>query len=217
MMLSLRRLAFLFLISMTLTFAGSVVLPSVTANDSAISGFFPGGEGSAFLTVNWGGGQQNVGLLQFDLSAYAGDSISSATLDLYHLWNGVAGAQFGILENTSAWVGVTTDWASRPSTSTGPTLVIGDDESGVWRSVDITAIVQGWLSGASPNYGLTLERLDQENPTAFFTSATGTYAGEAIYAPKLDLSTGIPEPATAGMVALALALAALARRKRTRT
>jgi hypothetical protein len=183
---------------------GITIAPSNTANDSAVAGYFPGGLDGQLLTVNWEGGQQNVGLVQFDLSPYMGDIFPHWTLNLFHLWNVAPGAQFGILPNTSPWVGVTTDWASLPTTGFGPTLSIADSQTGVWRSVDVTAIVQDWLSGTSPNYGFTIERLDQPNPVVYFTSDSGSYGG---YAPQLVASSSVPEPDSVVLLGMALTLA----------
>ncbi len=56
-----------------------------------------------------------------------------------------------------------------------------------WRSVDVTALVQGWIDGAYPNYGLLLDQFDEVYPRTRYFSKEGGYA------PFLELcySTGV--------------------------
>lgn len=42
-------------------------------------------------------------------------------------------------------------------------------KGGEWRSVDVTALVQGWVDGSYPNYGVLLEQ-DQANAITFASS-----------------------------------------------
>ena len=187
--------------------------PSAAANDSDGIGYFPGGLGND-LTVNWVDGNHNIGLLQFDLSALAPGSVGAATLDLYHLFNSVGSAQFGIFLNTTPWVGVTTDYASRPATAPLPSsiMTINDNNTGLHRTVDVTALVQGWVNGSYANYGLTLDRLDDPNPYVYFASAAD---GDHPDATPMLVIRAVPEPEAALMLAAGLAmLAVVARRQR---
>ncbi len=80
-----------------------------------------------FLTVNWDDGLKNIGLLQFDLSAYASFS-GTATLNLFHQWNdGNAlgqNAVFNLYQNTSSWDSSIVFWADRPSHDPTPTATL---------------------------------------------------------------------------------------------
>jgi hypothetical protein len=186
--------------------------PSAAANDSLNYGFSPNGV-SGFLTVNWWDGSPNVGLLQFDLSAYAPGTVSSAVLDLYHLWNSAPGAQYGIFRNTSNWVGVTTDYASRPATASLPAAIlsINDGNSEVHRTVDLTTLVQGWVNGAYGNDGLTLQRLDDPNPLVYFianSASSGGYPGPVL------MINAVPEPHNVAMLLAGLGVLAGALRRK---
>ena len=174
-----------------------------------------------YLTVNWTDGQQNIGLLQFDLSAYASFS-GTATLNLYHQWNdGNAlgkSAVFNLYQNTSAWDSSIVDWAERPSYDPTPaaTLTISDSNTFLWRSVDVTAAVSSWTSGAMANYGFTLERVDQDNPYIFFV-ANGFHPDDETQdlGPTLTLATApVPEPETYAMMLAGLGLLGFVARRR---
>lgn len=170
---------------------------------------------SGFLTVNWTDSAPNIGLLQFDLSAYAGDNVSSATLNLYQLYNSYNGAVFGLYANTAAWTPGAGYPANGPSFQPTPVaeITVADWNSGVWRSTDLTTIVNEWTHGVLPNYGLTLQRIDDTNPYLYFTSGL---AGTKAPTLTLNVST-VPEPTDVAMLLAGVAaLGALARRRNAR-
>ncbi|HSC80314.1 MAG TPA: DNRLRE domain-containing protein, partial [Chitinolyticbacter sp.] len=173
--------------------------------------YFDGGVGSDYLTVNWTDGNRNVALLQFDVSSFAGSTVQ-AQLNLYHQFNWGIGAQFGVYRNTSAWEGVTGDWASLPSFDATPAAVlsIDDTETELGRSVDVSGLVQGWANGSFANYGITLQRIDQSNPYVYFTSS----AGSGGFAPNLTIAP-VPEPETYALMGLGL-IGLIAARRRQR-
>jgi len=168
-----------------------------------------------FLTVNWSDATPNIGLIQFDLSAYAGDNVSSATLNLFQRWNSAPGAVFGLYANTSAWTSaISGNVSDGPSFAATPVaqFTIGDWNQGVWRSADVTAIVNDWTHGVLPNYGLTLERIDSTNPLVYFSSGLANTD-----APTLSLTASVPEPENIALLLAGVAcLAAVARRRGTR-
>ena len=171
--------------------AASVLQPSADVSVSELYGLY----GFDSLTVNWYPESANVGLLQFDLQGVT--SATRATLDLYQLHNAFAGSETGIFSlfvNTSPWVGVTTDWANRPTYAPTPAATItlaSGDAYGNFRSFDVTAAVQNWISGTTPNYGFTLARTNAVNPFIFFAA---TESGPA-FAPRLAISS-VPESGT---------------------
>ncbi|WP_255988237.1 DNRLRE domain-containing protein [Chitinolyticbacter albus] len=183
---------------------------NVTNGMTFLNGFHDGGVAGNHLTVNWTTAYQNVGLLQFDVSSFAGINLQ-AQLNLYHQFNWGNGAQFGIYRNTSAWEGVTSDWASRPSFDATPAaiLAINDNDEAVARSVDISTLVQGWANGSFANYGITLQRIDQDNPYVYFTSS----AGSGGFTPNLTIAP-VPEPETYALMGLGLIGLIAARRRK---
>ncbi len=195
-------------------------LPALQTGNISVDGFTD----PDFLTVNWSPESKNIGLLQFDLSAYASFS-GTATLNLFHQWNdgNVLGqnAVFNLYQNTSSWDSSIVDWADRPSHDPTPTatLTIGDSNTFLWRSVDVTAAVMSWTSGAMTNYGFTLERTDQDNPYIYFVAAGESEVDEngirENLSPTLTLVTApVPEPETYSMMLAGLGLLGLVARRR---
>ena len=166
------------------------------------------------MTANMAGEEENIGLMQLDLSAYPGYSISGATLNAFHDANRTPGAVFGVFRNTSPWRGVTSDWDTRPAYDPTPvsTLTIPDATTGVFRSFDIQPLLQGWMDGTFANYGMTFRRIDDPNPVAFFVSG-GDLAGDRMPNVVFTISA-VPEAGNIAMLVAGLAvLGGLARRE----
>ncbi|VAV85754.1 hypothetical protein MNBD_DELTA01-136 [hydrothermal vent metagenome] len=169
------------------------------------------------LTVNWGAGNADKGLLEFDLTSLAGVNIIDATLSLYHLVNRDGDATFGLFRNTTAWDEMTVTWDSAPAYDAAPAslLNITDTNSGVWRDWDVTALVQGWTSGTYDNYGMTLSRVDQSNSHIYFTSSD-RYSSTSSLVPVLTINYNtsvVPEPSTYLLLGSGLAGLAFWRRR----
>lgn len=165
------------------------------------------------MTANMAAEEENVGLMQLDLSAYPGYSVSSATLNAFHDINRAPGAVFGIFRNTSPWRDVTTSWDTRPTYDPVPvsTITIPDASTGVFRSFDIQPLLQGWMDGSFANYGMTFRRIDDPNPLAYFVSG-GDLAGERMPNVVFTISA-VPEPGSVLMLLAGLGmLAAIGRR-----
>jgi hypothetical protein len=176
------------------------------------------GDFGSFL-VNFGGSTSNLGLIQFDLSSIpTGAAVTSATLSVYQQFNPQSpGTVLNFYQNTSAWSGATV-YATRPSTdaATAGSVAIGDSLVGLFRNIDITAAVQSWVNGSSPNYGLTVGmNPDAGGNTTYLASDTNSIVAER---PSLtiDFTTAVPEPTTLSLVAVGLLGLAILAAKRTR-
>ena len=119
---------------------------------------------SARPTVNSGAiSNLNVGagytaLLQFDLSTLPGGTtaaqVSRATLRLYCNRMDTAGT-VSVQPVSGAWGEYSVTYATLPSLgSAGQTVSVS--LAGAYVAVDVTALVQGWVSAPATNYGLAL-------------------------------------------------------------
>jgi hypothetical protein len=181
---------------------------------------------------------QNDGLLSFDLSKVTGP-VTSATLKLYEgpsLFSLSTPATFALYQNTSAWNPGTVTWATKPAVAAAAAaaLTITDTKTGVWRTLDVTALVNSWLSGNAVNDGVTLAPTNTAAESYLFTSGhpllwlppkgdpnapapIGNFPDLKLFAPQLVLDTGAgasgegpnstPEPS--GLVLAVLAMLAL--------
>jgi hypothetical protein len=158
------------------------------------------------LTVNYAIGHeadrpdlQNFGLMEFDLSSVATPFVVSAKLNVYHLYNDCYGMTFDLFRNTTPWDEQTIIWNTQPQrdATVVASLLIDDHSHDTYREWDVTGVVNGWLSGAYANNGLTLARtgVGVWNPWAYFESSDQTPAN-AFMRPKLKLEVPdfVPPP-----------------------
>ncbi|MEZ4309305.1 MAG: DNRLRE domain-containing protein [Polyangiaceae bacterium] len=98
-------------------------------------------------------------LARADLSPIPpGSQIVLSTFSVYVGWNDKP-SEVRAHAITAPWDEPTVTWQSFGGTASWDPLTIGTfDPSGVgYKSIDITALTQGWYSGAVPNHGLLLE------------------------------------------------------------
>ncbi len=123
-------------------------------------------------------------MLKFDLNEFTGETINSATLNLYRFF----GCPSGDPTNVNIFV-VTQDWTE----STWPSnqhIAHGDS---VWASyvfsangshaIDITSLVRAWIEGSIENFGLVLKAL----PYNKFTKCYSKEASNENLRPYLEL------------------------------
>jgi hypothetical protein len=190
---------------------------AVTANQPNQTS--PNGETvGGFVTVNYNDGAFNYGLVQFDLTGQ--DPVSAAVLSLSHVFN-AADATFGLFEVVSAWDPATVTFNTRPSNAPNPFATFqtfGADNGGTDYLVEVTGMVNDWISGAHANHGLALIRTDNLNPFLYFQGSETPCCGG--HGPRLLLtsaSSGAPEPATWALMIGGLALAGAALRRARET
>ena len=149
-------------------------------------------------------GDENIassqGLLTFKLRAGIGP-VTGATLKLFEITNGNAGGTFGFNRNTAAWQTATVTWDTRPSYAPAPvaSLNVGDGLNQTWRSWDVTSVVNGWLSGKDPNFGLTFSKEGSVYPVVFFGSSLNVVVPEH-RGPPPPPEHGMPAPPAAAQV-----------------
>ncbi len=104
-------------------------------------------------------GNGNTALLQFDLSSLPGGTtpsqISKATLTLFLNRMNTPGT-VNVQAVTSSWAESTVTYNTLPSLSATPVASFTPTAAGQFITVDITSLVQGWLTTPSSNYGVAL-------------------------------------------------------------
>ncbi len=135
-------------------------------------------EGSSYVKAGRnGGGVAFRTYFLFDLSGLTGAQVKRATLYLTHLdyhriserLDGSEYANFGVYQVEEAWQSDTLSWQDQPRAERQLDVVL---IGGYWHlkrtgyrhriGWDVTAAVQDWLSGSSPNYGLLLRQTGKE-------------------------------------------------------
>lgn len=182
--------------------------PDANAGSAAIVGF-----GSFADTNNW------RPIVQFDLSAVpTGFPLTQAILTMTEHEDSGSHHQYRAhaMRITEPWVESEVTWNNRTAADLWSTP--GGSVAEDWASVefttqqgyqplafDVTALVQGWLAGTYPNYGVlfqpeTLYIDPPGSPLNNYTSFLTSDYAEAAYRPMLTL---IPEPAAFWLALLA--------------
>ena len=141
---------------------GLVATQAAHATDAVLTG--DASVNSAHPTTNYGAlsnlyvGNGTTSLLQFDLSVLpsgtTASQISNATLRLYVNRVNAAGS-VTVSPVTSSWTESAVTYATAPAIgSSFATFTASNPETFV--SVDVTSLVQGWVTTPASNYGLAL-------------------------------------------------------------
>ena len=101
-------------------------------------------------------------LLRFDLPGDSATAVEEASLRIYYA--GYSDIEGRIRLTTvravaDSWQETTVTWANQPSTGDhygGLSTTANDVSLGVYKEIDITTLVQEWLDGSTPNYGIYL-------------------------------------------------------------
>ena len=187
---------------------------------------FGGAYGGLLATGLTTSGHNLESLVKFDLSGVTLAKGETATLNLYV--GDTVQAQFGV--NPSVAFPVTTNvapasdvwaydavtWNTRPGTTTPSTSFLVDGIN-KWVSVDVTSIVNGWVTGGVANNGFSLRQdaIVQNNGSVvavYNSSRAGGTTPVLSTAPYLQI-VAVPEPASMGGLVIGGAAALLRRRK----
>jgi hypothetical protein len=171
-----------------------------------------------------GAGADDRALLKFDLSPLAGKTILAGTLTLNEVDTGGADrwGNAGLLRiGTADWDGTEAGNVLYDLARDANAALVGnfspatDPPPGAY-SVDVTAVVQGWVDGSAPNYGFALVQQSEgfgNTQRRFASSGAGT-PGPALYVLYQEPGE-IPEPVTLCLAGLAAAgLGGYVRRRR---
>ncbi len=124
--------------------------------DAHVNSALPGTNSGAISNLNVGGGY--TALLQFDLSTLpAGTTaaqVSRATLRLYCNRMDTAGL-VSVQPVGGAWGEYSVTYATLPSLESAA-QVVSVSQAGAYVAVDVTALVQGWITAPATNNGLAL-------------------------------------------------------------
>ena len=167
-----------------------------------------------YLTVNYGTNTHNEGLLRYDLSPIpAGAMVTSATLSLFQEFNPHPGAVYNIYRNTDLWSPYTVTDATAPSFDPTPaaSLVIPDSSLLVYRTWDITSLVENWVTKAEPNDGVRLQAAPGTASDVYFVGLNSP----SLPAPILKVEftpAAVPLPAAAWAALTALPLLLIGKR-----
>ena len=126
--------------------------------------------------------------LQFDLSAFpAGVTVNKATLRLYVDSVDDKGGAFDVYQLNTSWneksLTSITAPALGPSATGGQPITVSQASANQFVLVDITTLVQEWLSGAAPNHGVALA-LTTGTGSFGFDSKESTYTS---HEPELEV------------------------------
>ena len=150
-------------------------------------------------TGNVGSGRKRT-LLHFDLSFVpTGATVDSATFSLYRL-DAAGNRTVNLYRITAAWVESSVTWNNFGGYD--PTILASFAAGGVgWKSADVTALAQGWVSSSYQNHGLLLD-----DPTTVADEYETYYASEystIALRPKLSLCYHTGSTATPTVTATA--------------
>ena len=112
-----------------------------------------------FMKVGSFGGTPNRGLFKFDLAAIpAGTNISQATLSTYFFLCNTSGTTTNLTAYriSGSWDELTATWNTQPAYAEAYGSAAFTVCSTGWKSTDVTALVQAWVNGTYPNYGILL-------------------------------------------------------------
>lgn len=111
---------------------------------------------SSTLQINSTNNQIKQGLIKFDVSTIpTGDTVTSAKLWVYVYNKGSSNNSVSIHKSLGSWSKSTT-WNRKPAMDSISSGSVTITKSGDYVVLDITGLVQNWVSGDTPNNGIYL-------------------------------------------------------------
>jgi hypothetical protein len=113
---------------------------------------------------SWG---PKEGLVRFDAATISGQTVTSATLELY-LGSIAASGEISIHAITSSWNETTVTWNNRPPAEAVATAIVSmtTSDAGSTVTIDVTAAVQRWADGSLADAGFLI--VTSDSIKAFF-------------------------------------------------
>ncbi|HWW22292.1 MAG TPA: DNRLRE domain-containing protein [Edaphobacter sp.] len=150
--------------------------------DAHVNSALPAVNSGAISNLNVGGGY--TALLQFDLGVLptgtTATQVSRAVLRLYCNRADTAGL-VSVQTPGAAWGEYSVTYATLPSLGSA-SQVFSVNQAGVYVTVDVTALVQGWITAPATNFGVALTA---GTATVQFDSKENDLTG---HAPELDVT-----------------------------
>jgi hypothetical protein len=160
--------------------------------------------GEELLDPGWG---FVTTLIEFTgLSNYMGATVTNAGLAMYCFENTGLGANIHANPITQAWNESTVTYNNQPTVNFSIDITCPVPSPGYWMYMDITSVVQNWLNGTYPNYGLMFYSRDVETtPGQYISCWSSDYTTEPFNRPILvmDYSYAAIEPASYGHLKVA--------------
>ena len=162
--------------------------------------------------------RDNRAFLKFDLSELSGKSVTQAVFRIYENTAPTDSTKgVSLYRVTSAWSASSVNYTSTTVDLAGKTAFYDPANLDLYTDIDVTAIVQGWVSDPSTDYGFSL-RSDVEGSTRsakYFEGLDGVTAPELL----VTYAVAVPEPGPLALLASAalggLGLMTFSRKQRT--
>lgn len=154
---------------------------------------------SEYIGVIMQSGMLAATCIKFDVTAYMGQTLNSATLYAYCWLNDATNATIWFGAVAQPWNEMSITWNNFPP------IIGGTNESTTypsgtgWWSCDVTSIVQNWLNSAYSNNGLAFYDVDGSYAKVYFNSRE--YASDNPYL-ELNYGTGIESESLGGIKAV---------------
>lgn len=129
-----------------------------------------------FMNIGSLSGNANRGLVKFNLSVIPpGTIITQATLSMNYFLSNAYGTTFTLTTYrvSASWDELSATWNAQPPFAEA--YGSATFTSYGWKSFDVTALVQAWVNGTYPNYGIMLRGYESGSQYAgFYTRENGS-------------------------------------------